>query len=191
MRSSRAILLPIFLVGALAGVNGGVCAKTPTPLGEALTILFSDKNLTREDRKSIAKGIAFGCRDLNGKIPQLSPREDDWVDAEIRAGRINAVIDSVEIAKRQSKQTMAGCERSATTLHSELPEALEIAYWSVLLGNLIDENLGDRLEVLKRSMIVTKDDIDQSGFPIFPLMSRLIAEKILTPNLMKAAGAKR
>ncbi len=86
-----------------------------TAIGRAMIVLFKD-TVSSDDRKIVAKGFEDFCRELSGKIPALSPRENDWLDAEIRAGRIETLVRSVEFSKRPSKRTLSECHRWAKVL---------------------------------------------------------------------------
>ena len=152
-------------------------------------VLFKD-TVSSDDRKIVAKGFEDFCRELSGKIPALSPRENDWVDAEIRAGRIETATSSVELAKRESKRTLSGCHRWAQSLAQVLPEDREIALWSMLLGEILDHNLLSRIRNIKESGAAKISDLDISSVSLFPMMAQWIVNKILTPSLIRASQGK-
>ncbi len=81
----RSALAAAFVASTLATSSGTLCAGEPAP-HLAFQILTQD-SVSNEDRKVVAKVFETFCGKLNGKIPTLSPRENDWLNAEIEAGR--------------------------------------------------------------------------------------------------------
>ncbi len=160
-----------------------------TLIGRAMIVLFKD-TVSSDDRKIVAKGFEDFCRELSGKIPALSPRENDWVDAEISARRIETLYSSVEFSKRQSKRTLSGCHRRAQSLAQVLPEDREIALWSMLLGEILDEHLLAHIRNLKESGAAKISDQDKLSVSLFPMLAHFIVNKILTPSLIGAAQTK-
>lgn len=185
----KMLLLAVFVASTLTVVSGTLYAKEPTPLGKAAIVLIKD-TVSSNDRKVVAKGFEYTCRELNGKIPAPSPRENDWLDAEIKAGRLPEIYSSVEFAKRESKRTLVGCHRWAKTLAQARFEAREMAFWSLLLGEILDHNLLNHIRNLKKSSAAKISDQDIGNVSLFPTMAEWIVNKILTPSLMLGPQGK-
>ncbi len=183
-------LITVFLASTLPVLIGTIDAKEPMPdsFAKALKVLLNEDVVSRENRKVVAKGLEVSCRELGEKIPELSPRENDWVDREIKAGRIEALYDTVEFAKRQSRITLVKCYTTAQLLVRDLPEIREVAYWSELLGAVVDENLINHIRNLRKSKAGNISDLDTSFVSLFPLGARLIVDGILTPSLKRLAA---
>jgi hypothetical protein len=154
-------------------------AKEPTAYGEALNILFGEEGISFDDRKIVARGFEVECGKLSKKIPDLSPRENDWVDAEREAGRIDALTGTVEVAKRYSKRTLVACHDWARKISHVQPGELEVYYWANFLGAIADEHLLGRLQVLKQSNTLTDDEI--GSVRLFGLALRSMIDRILIP----------
>jgi hypothetical protein len=180
---------------ALAGVFvtaacSPVVAEEKSPFGDAVTLLLDgDGLLPADDRKKLAKGLMNACGDLERKIPSLSPREDDWLDAEINAERIMSVYSTPEFAKRQSRRTLADCRTVAQALSGNLPAPNETLGWSMLISALLDRNISDHVQLLKRTNAAAITDQDISAVSFFPFVAKWIVDRILTPRLVDALGA--
>lgn len=186
----RSALAAAFVVSTLATLSGTLCANEPTPLGPALTVLAQDNAVSSEDRQVVAKGLETFCRRLSGKIPTLSPRENDWVNAEIEAGRILSLYHSEEFAKRQSKTTLEVCQLRALALLNNLPVSGESYLWSLLLESIMDHNLRDHIKNIQTSNSGNITDEDIASVSLLPMMAQLIVIKILTPTILRAHKEK-
>lgn len=189
MAFPRMFLTLGFVVLALSVVPWSSQAKAPDAYGEAVEILVGEGGISFEDRKIVARGFEVECGKLSKKIPELSPRENDWLDAELEAGRaereagrIMALLGTVEAAKRYSKQTLVACHDWAQLISQVQPGELEVYYWANVLGAIADEHLSGRLQVLKQSntTLLTDDDIDSVRL-FFGTGLRLMIDKILIP----------
>ena len=185
----KIFLIAVFVASTLTVLSGTLSAKEITPLGKALNVLFNGA-VSSDDRKVVAKGFEYFCRELNGKIPAPSPRENDWLDAEIKAGRVMEIYSSVEFAKRQSKRTLKECRQAAQILVRLRPEAKEDVFWSLLLGRILDDNLLDHIRNLKKTNAAKISEDDISTVSLFPTMAQLIVNEILTPSLMRGPRKK-
>ena len=162
-------------------------AKEPTDFskkafGKVLTILLRNQEPSFDERKIVARGFGVECGRLSEKIPELSPRENDWLDAELEAGRIRAILGTVEMAKRYAKRTLVACDNWARVISHVQPGELEVHYWANFLGAIADENLLGRLQILKQSnkIPLTDDDIGSVKY-FFDMGLRIMINEILIP----------
>jgi hypothetical protein len=179
------ILLPvIFVFLFLVPLNGPTNADIPTPFLLAFKLLLKVE-VSKEDRMTIAKGLASACGKMDKKIPELSPRENDWVESEINAGRIEEVYSSVEFAKREAKLTFYFCYNFAKKIEwlDKGNEPTDTLLWSNLLGQILDHNLLSHLQNLKKSNVAKIDDDDVSVVKMFPIISHGIVNRILIPGI--------
>jgi hypothetical protein len=158
------------------------------PGADALRVLFQDGPVSGTDRRVIARGFSNACGELARKIPVLSPRETDWLDQEIREGRIATVFDTVEFAERQLRDALLACQQVSNGIDRDnVPELFELAMWSSLIDAILNPYLETHIITL---MNVKTPDItvtDRGLVSLFSDMARLIARKILTPSLVGLA----
>src|SRR4030095_4316672 len=75
----------------------------------ALASLFLAAPVSAKNRAVAARELQQFCQHYVDKIPTLSPRESDWIDAEMKAGRIEPVIHSIEFSKRYASTRATKC----------------------------------------------------------------------------------
>jgi hypothetical protein len=78
----------------------------------------------------------------------------------------------------------------AQSLAQDIPEVREIALWSMLLGEILDDNLMNHIRNLKNSNAAIINDQDILSVSFFPTTAQWIVKKILTPSLMRTAEGK-
>lgn len=179
----RSALAAAFVASTLATSSGTLCAGEPAP-HLALQILSQD-SVSNEDRKVVAKIFETFCGKLNGKIPTLSPRENDWLNAEIDARRGLSLYDSEEFAKRKSKQTLGQCHHRASVLSNDWQAGGEVLLWALFVSSILDHNLLNHIENLRDSNSFDITDRDVAFVSIFPMMADEILNKILIPTMMR------
>lgn len=166
-------------------------AVVPEPFKRAADILVGKKSISQDDRLLIAGGFADGCRKMNKKIPALSPKENDWLESEIRSGRFEAALRSLEYAKRETKNTLQACEQASTDLKNAIvsnSEPLEALAWSAFLNTILDSSLEEHVQHLKASREAPLTDQDLDVPRVLPFLAKAIINRVLTPILAKGAG---
>ncbi len=191
----RGILLGLMAGVALAiSTSETLCAdaRALTPLGEGIRVLLSEKkDISRDKRTLVAEAFVNQCGAMNAKVPALSPRESDWLESEINAGRIVGALRSAEYAQREAKAILAGCEQSALIVRNAInsqSEALEACAWSFLLGAILDTSFEEHVQYLKKTRTATFTDQDVEASGLFAFAAGVIVRKIVTPMLGRSAG---
>ena len=185
-------LLMMVLVSVISvSVSSGANAKSEmTSFGQAMEILFK-RPISVHEHKTVAKGFQDKCKELDRKIPALSPSESAWVKAEIKAGRIEAVYGSLEFAKRQAKQSLRNCYAAAEHINSDAlksPDDRNTA-WAQLVSAILDHTLLDHMANIKKSSPVKLANVDITAISMFPMLAKFMVDGILVPRLKRRAKA--
>jgi hypothetical protein len=184
----RSLLIAVVAALCVSTPSAGRSEGAPTALGNALKLLLQEGPLSTDGRKVTATSLANACGALAGKVPALSPRESDWLDAEIEGGRIQALVGTVEFAKRQLRQVLLGCQQISISMAKEdAREIIQLAQWSSLAGALLQPLAAEHVEVLRGAGTMGITELDASSVSLFPDTARLIIERIVTPGLLTLA----
>lgn len=179
----------IFPAGSVAQEN------KPTVFGEALDLLFKspDVELSNIEKITVARGFEQVCGEMERRIPTLSPKEENWVESEIAANRIESLFGSEEFAKRQSKRTLRDCylfssgiRKAIESYGDKQPEIkYEARLWLHLLTATTDWNLKSHLDNLVSRRVPQITQKDANAVSLCDMSSSLIIRKILIPMMGK------
>jgi hypothetical protein len=177
-----------YFVGVALALSPTTLAGEPNAAGRAWQALSKDW-LNAEDRQTASTAIAEFCKTFANAVPTLSPREQDWLDAELASDRVFAATGSLEFSKRVAGERARGCFKYAMNLSS--PEAVtamvatrhELLIWSLLAWELSEPDFQYHLArlVQSQSVVLQKDEIEMSR--VGPTMARLILRNVLIPPL--------
>jgi hypothetical protein len=133
----------------------------------------------------MSKSILSYCTDLSRRLPRNTPKEDDWVEAELHSNeqsRILRVVDSVEFARRELSARFESCIKNSQTLASEIMTSptRESALWARLLGVFISY---DVTESQATRAGVLRTERDRNTLLVFMALQRTILDEVILPLL--------
>jgi len=171
-------------------------ADEHTPIAAAYMPLVMKDSLEFSDRVKVAQNIGDFCRPIADAIPTLSPREQDWLRAEMNAGgsRFDAALSSPEVSKQYTGRVARNCVSYAETLGKLLATDTESArrsqavFWALLATELLSEDFDWRVGQLRRKGIIRFQEADMAGIKLMPRLGQEIVKKILVFHLADEAG---
>ncbi len=163
-------------------------AADPPPFSEAFKLLvLSDKQLSNSDRRTIAKGFNRQCSQINAKIPALSLSEKRWLNAEIKAGRLVALMSSVEAAKQTIKRVFTNCEEYASLIPDISSAIREAIIWAIVAREISTPYLLNRFVILNEKKIATLNRAELAVVSNFQDIAHSVLKRIIIPILSSAA----
>lgn len=168
-------------------------SDAPTPIGRALEALVLDRTVTADDRAAGASALRDFCKLYADAIPTLSPREQDWLDAEMKSGRWFAALSTTEYSKNHASQRSRNCFAYAEQLvgltmkRTAAARRREALVWALLANELLDPDWRAHVENLARHHLVDLSNQEMLGLETTPRIGRAIVEGILIPHLLSEA----
>ena len=99
--------------------------------------LASKSKLNKIERIEIARGFNAECKQLLMFVPILSPKENEWLDNEIKQVRLT-VITTPEYSKRATRQLFTYCIDGSDKVINSKSSKEEALGWSMLLLALVN-----------------------------------------------------
>jgi hypothetical protein len=126
---------------------------------------------------------------MRNVVPRLSPREQDWLDAELSSDRAHLAMSSVEFSKWIAGERARDCVNYASILGATDIVTLNVAtrqealLWALLAWNLLDPDFEHHISRLAhaQAVMLKEDEIKMSAAG--PLVGRLILRNVLIPYL--------
>ncbi|MDA2937130.1 hypothetical protein MYX75_02560 [Acidobacteria bacterium AH-259-A15] len=140
-------------------------------ISQSVSLMLSVHPLDRLSRDSLARGILEVFSELDRAIPNLSPREHDWVESEMNAHRLKNLMETRELAIYEVKpaiRDMVTHLKSIRAILAMLEDKdgrpnkserlkIEVFHWaSALEPVFMDKFFLDRLERLEKAGIITE-----------------------------------
>lgn len=182
----RWVLLGLFLL-SLSPTARAEPSATDKRFAEAHLAILQGR-VDADGRQSAAAAAAAMCKKFAAAIPTLSPRESEWLDAEIAASRIVSIMQTVEMSKRVAGQSSRHCVSLSETIASGSKAIeIEMAMWSRLAVELLDRDFHWHVNNLVRSKTISLADDEVKVLEFAPSFGRAIVERIIAPYLEQRA----
>jgi hypothetical protein len=105
------------------------------PAATALFSFITRSNIQNVDRRELAQFVSNYCTEVLQAIPRNTPREDDWVDGELRSGnwdRQVRAVQSVENTRKSLVSVFTQCTSESTKLIRPSQPTVEAVLWTRL-----------------------------------------------------------
>lgn len=177
-----AILMSLLLVLSIGTSEG---AEQTAATREFMGAAFSTSS-PQNWRRDFANAALVHCREVSAKVPRNTPREDDWVDGELKSlepNRLDRLMKSVEFSRWTLAHTFEECVRLTQVLAIErLDKAKETATW-VRLVRAFNDTDGLTKNGITVGLIRAADSSDPYGLMLWPGARLSIIEKAILPLL--------
>lgn len=142
--------------------------------------------LRQTGRMISADVIKAYCERYWKQVPSLSPREQDWLQSELKI-RVESAINTPEFARRRAGEFLETCAANIETIKSSKGTTREAVHWGVVASMLSKRDLYTYVARLNGTGGVrfSKDDLED--LELAPSLASLIVERILIPALSLGA----
>ena len=193
-RLTAALLFAMLAWTSLQSVGASAegSATKLSHIGTAWTSLLSAP-VSAKDRAVAARELKDFCQHYVDVIPTPSPRENDWLDAEMKAGRFETVGRSVEFSKRYASNRATNCLNYVKGLlkvqgiKSDGARKSEALLWALITHQLIDNDFQWHVDNLARHDVVTLSEQEVDDLQTARFVGHAIFENIIIPHLTKEA----
>lgn len=152
-------------------------------MGRVLSIVMSAP-VTDEHRRLLASQLGSECSRINRLVPELSPRESDWLASEIESGRTDAAMHSTEFAHRALRTVFSKCEKGAAIAAHSDPRASRVG-WVMLAASTGELDV----ETYMNRSSMSSLNANAGRAASLRLFSIPILDNIVTADLLAEAAA--
>lgn len=137
--------------------------------------------VSRDDRQAAAQHFETLCQDYLKKLPRLSPREVDWLEREIKAGRTKGLPRTLEFAKRRLRNKFDRCLTGAKAARNGIDLQTQVLGWAIISSSLIDMDFEYNLRTVQEEAGLSEGEIVEVG--LFPWLAEKMMDNIVVAYL--------